>query len=825
MSPQHQGHQNHYQQQHNQQQHQQPDYYQQPQQQPQHNVRQQQQQNNGMSINDLNEQISSLSKNLSLLATQQDQLQEIIKNNNEAVIKTVEPLMEHRRTWGKPMPIDFGGSLQNLRSLPMYQYGAPVQQPPPLVPPMAQPPVMQELEPSPYNDRLYSPYHSYQPPPPSSRLMQRTYSYDMGSSGEPVDMPYYTAGGGSGIGGMLKKVHCPVDAPRIDDMAPQNISFIENVNDDDDPLLSPAPTANEKKLSIDSTTSEQREQKRLSLSSSFNDHKRNSLTNSTFKIEDEDDGTSATIITKPLGDGKSGFIISFDDDKDISTAVKKKSKSSEPMEPPPKTPDPVMIMLDMNEDTDSSNMNQENTEDDSNNFDSPAGDSSLPHSNPSPTGMHINNTSKLEKSEMDKKKEKILLLASKRKQMVERNKRRRMEEAKEKKEKEEEEAEEKFQKKLENEKKREAILEAHRNKKEQKSEDDSYVPKQAKAIPKLSSDKMSKSSRQSSSGGGSSTLRRSSSRGNFNSLFKNKTSSRSDSMSRLPSAVSLERLESKDNSPSEMYYTPYSKSNYFSRVKNDPESVHGSRDSIFSRRTYTARHGSNSSLDDDEYYYNDYMAKYHGDRAGRSTVERSGGGSATKERGRLSRQSSTKYERSPIRYEYQNSRYDYDDCNSEISSTSGWSTYDSKDKDRNGGYYNYAPTPVKSNRSILMNAIEYVVFPGAVNKETRKTVLEEIDSLDCPHFLILFRDFKFQFRGLYAYYPDTDEVFKIYGTGPKQIQKDMFESFYKYNSSGKKFTQVHTKALTVTIDAFIIKNSLWLGKRGTSRVRKPSIGH
>merc|ERR1719360_246735 len=122
-------------------------------------------------------------------------------------------------------------------------------------------------------------------------------------------------------------------------------------------------------------------------------------------------------------------------------------------------------MLDMNEDTDSSNMNQENTEDDSNNFDSPAGDSSLPHSNPSPTGMHINNTSNLEKSEMDKKKEKILLMASKRKQMVERNKRRRMEEAKEKKEREEEEAEEKFQKKLENEKKREAILEAHRNKK------------------------------------------------------------------------------------------------------------------------------------------------------------------------------------------------------------------------------------------------------------------------------------------------------------------------------------------------------------------------
>ena len=57
-----------------------------------------------------------------------------------------------------------------------------------------------------------------------------------------------------------------------------------------------------------------------------------------------------------------------------------------------------------------------------------------------------------------------------------------------------------------------------------------------------------------------------------------------------------------------------------------------------------------------------------------------------------------------------------------------------------------------------MNAVEYVVLPGAVNKETRRRVLEEIEKCDCPHFLILFRDTKLQFRALYAYYPDTEEV-------------------------------------------------------------------
>jgi len=108
---------------------------------------------------------------------------------------------------------------------------------------------------------------------------------------------------------------------------------------------------------------------------------------------------------------------------------------------------------------------------------------------------------------------------------------------------------------------------------------------------------------------------------------------------------------------------------------------------------------------------------------------------------------------------------------------------------------------MKSNRPIIMNSLEHAVFPGAVNKQTRERVLDEIDACDCPHFLILFRDSKCQFRGLYAYYPDTDEVFKIYGTGPKQVTENMFEQYFKYNSGGKKFTQIHTKSLTVTIVA------------------------
>ena len=91
----------------------------------------------------------------------------------------------------------------------------------------------------------------------------------------------------------------------------------------------------------------------------------------------------------------------------------------------------------------------------------------------------------------------------------------------------------------------------------------------------------------------------------------------------------------------------------------------------------------------------------------------------------------------------------------------------------------YREPASKSNRTIVLNAIEFVVFPGVVNADTRNRVLDVIDRCDCPHFLLLFRDGKCQFRGLYAYYPDTEEVYKIYGTGPKQVTENMFETFFK----------------------------------------------
>ncbi|KAL0132342.1 hypothetical protein PUN28_000256 [Cardiocondyla obscurior] len=148
----------------------------------------------------------------------------------------------------------------------------------------------------------------------------------------------------------------------------------------------------------------------------------------------------------------------------------------------------------------------------------------------------------------------------------------------------------------------------------------------------------------------------------------------------------------------------------------------------------------------------------------------------------------------------------YDDGSSDISSTP------SSMMDYNGPRLYKMPI-AKSNRNIMLNAVEYCVFPGTVNREAKSRVLEEIGRSESKHFLILFRDAGCQFRALYSYCPEREEVAKLYGTGPKQVIDNMFDKFFKYNSSGKCFSQVHTKHLTVTIDAFTIHNSLWQGKK------------
>lgn len=92
-------------------------------------------------------------------------------------------------------------------------------------------------------------------------------------------------------------------------------------------------------------------------------------------------------------------------------------------------------------------------------------------------------------------------------------------------------------------------------------------------------------------------------------------------------------------------------------------------------------------------------------------------------------------------------------------------------------------------------------------------LLQELEKCDANHYIILFRDAGCQFRALYCYYPDTEEIYKLTGTGPKSITKKMIDKLYKYSSDRKQFNVIPAKTMSVSVDALTIHNHLWQAKR------------
>ncbi|XP_065598930.1 calmodulin-regulated spectrin-associated protein 2 isoform X2 [Cyrtonyx montezumae] len=119
----------------------------------------------------------------------------------------------------------------------------------------------------------------------------------------------------------------------------------------------------------------------------------------------------------------------------------------------------------------------------------------------------------------------------------------------------------------------------------------------------------------------------------------------------------------------------------------------------------------------------------------------------------------------------------------------------------------------KSNKYIIQNALAHCCLAGKVNEGQKKKILEEMEKSDANNFLILFRDSGCQFRSLYTYCPDTEEINKLIGIGPKSITKKMIEGLYKYNSDRKQFSHIPAKTLSASVDAITIHSHLWQTKR------------
>lgn len=126
----------------------------------------------------------------------------------------------------------------------------------------------------------------------------------------------------------------------------------------------------------------------------------------------------------------------------------------------------------------------------------------------------------------------------------------------------------------------------------------------------------------------------------------------------------------------------------------------------------------------------------------------------------------------------------------------------------------------KSNKPIIINAIAHCCLAGKVNETQKNVILEELDKCESNHLIILFRDGGCQFRAIYSFSPDTEEITKVTGTGPRSISHKMIDKLYKYSSDRKQFSVIPAKSVSVSIDALTIHNHLWHVKRPGSARRK-----
>lgn len=85
------------------------------------------------------------------------------------------------------------------------------------------------------------------------------------------------------------------------------------------------------------------------------------------------------------------------------------------------------------------------------------------------------------------------------------------------------------------------------------------------------------------------------------------------------------------------------------------------------------------------------------------------------------------------------------------------------------------------------------------------------------HFLILFRDHSCQFRAVYTMNPETEEMVRLTGIGPRIIAPEMVESIYKYSSDRKQFTVIPSKTMSMSVDAFTIPGHFWQKRPGTPK--------
>lgn len=102
---------------------------------------------------------------------------------------------------------------------------------------------------------------------------------------------------------------------------------------------------------------------------------------------------------------------------------------------------------------------------------------------------------------------------------------------------------------------------------------------------------------------------------------------------------------------------------------------------------------------------------------------------------------------------------------------------------------------------------------AALTRLSPRPSVQELEKCDANHYIILFRDAGCQFRALYCYSPDSEDICKLTGTGPRSITRKMIDKLYKYSSDRKQFSLIPAKTMSVSVDALTIHSHLWQPKR------------
>ncbi|XP_037538210.1 calmodulin-regulated spectrin-associated protein 2 [Nematolebias whitei] len=133
----------------------------------------------------------------------------------------------------------------------------------------------------------------------------------------------------------------------------------------------------------------------------------------------------------------------------------------------------------------------------------------------------------------------------------------------------------------------------------------------------------------------------------------------------------------------------------------------------------------------------------------------------------------------------------------------------------------YKEPSAKSNKHIIQNALAHCCLAGKVNEGQKHKILDEMEKCQANNFLVLFRDSGCQFRSVYTYCPETEEIAKLAGIGPKSITTRMIETLFKYNSDRKQFSRIPAKTMSASVDAITIASHLWQNKKQGTPKKHP----